>query len=229
MTMDTRKKQRKRQESFLFLLMGFILLCLLVTGYFVFMDKVLPPGDSKTPAGKSSVPATPAVSGTPGEPQTVWAPGAEEGAGEAGGDGQLVALYFGAKGQEKLVKEMRKIPQEKMILTLAGNLIREILRGPFTPEARAVVPAGTQLRSIFFHKGVFYVDFSREFVDNHPGGALEESLTIYAIVNTLTELDRKARVKFLINGMETDSLKGHMGLRQSFSRYEPLFLSATGG
>ncbi|HNV70035.1 MAG TPA: GerMN domain-containing protein [Candidatus Ozemobacteraceae bacterium] len=225
--MESRKKQRKRQESFLFLLMGFILLCLLVTGYFVFMDKILP-SESAKPVEKPPSVKAPASGGT-GEAQTVWAPGSETPSDGTGNDGQLVALYFGARGSEKLVKEMRKIPPEKMALPLAGNLVKEILRGPFTPEARAVVPQGTVLRSIFFHKGTFYVDFSKEFADNHPGGAMEEALTVFSVVNTLTELDRKARVKILISGMEADSLKGHMGLRQSLCRYEPLFLSATGG
>ncbi len=227
--MESRKKQRKRQESFLFLLMGFILLCLLVTGYFVFVDKILP-SENQKPAGKgTTAQPTSAVPAAPGQAQTVWAPGTEPGGDAGGTDGQLVALYFGARGSEKLVKEMRKIPPEKMALPLAGNLIKEILRGPFTPEARSVVPQGTVLRSVFFHKGIFYVDFSKEFAENHPGGALEEALTVFSVVNTLTELDRKARVKILINGMETDSLKGHMGLRQALARYEPLFMSATGG
>lgn len=229
MHLDNRKRQRRRQESFLFILMGLILLGLLLSGYFLFVDKVLP-GLTRAPAsngGGNTVTAGPTTPPKPGEAQVVGVSG--DAAEMMAGEGQVVSLYFGARDKGHLVKELRKVPSEKMLLPLAQMLIRELLRGPFSPEARRVLPEGTQVRSIYFHQGTFFVDFSKELVENHSGGALEEVLTIYSIVDTLTELDRRAKVRFLVNGTEIDSLRGHVGLRQAFTRYEPIFLSATGG
>lgn len=227
MHLDNRKRQRRRQESFLFVLMGLILLGLLLSGYFLFVDKVLPGLTRSSPSGVGN----PVTAGTsqpakPGEAQVVGVTG--EAAEGIPGEGQIVSLYFGARDKDNLVKELRKISPEKNLLPLAQLLIRELLKGPFSPEARRVLPEGTQLRSIFFHQGTFFVDFSRELAENHPGGALEEVLTIYSIVDTLTELDRRAKVRFLVNGIEIDSLRGHVGLRQALTRYEPIFLSAVG-
>ncbi|HNW36115.1 MAG TPA: GerMN domain-containing protein, partial [Candidatus Ozemobacteraceae bacterium] len=139
-----------------------------------------------------------------------------------------VTLYFGVRGGDHLTREVRKIPEQKMLLTQATELVKELLKGPFTPEARAVIPAGSQLRSLFYNQGTFYVDFSKEFAESHPGGPTEEALTLYSIVNTLTELDRKARVRFLVNGLETETLKGHVGLKNALSRYEALLMSPSG-
>ena len=228
MTLDNKKRQRRKQESYLFILMGLILFGLLISGYFLFVEKVLPQsGSSSAGKGSAKLPERTTTPEKPGEPQTIWTPESQT----EGGEGQLVSLYFGARGQEKLVKEMRKIPSEKMLLVLATNLVKELLRGPMTAEARSVIPSGVQLRSLFFHQGVFYLDLSKELVDNHAGGAMEEVLTIYSIVNTLTELEscRKAKVRILINGMEAESVKGHVGLRQPCTRYESIFTSATGG
>ena len=72
------------------------------------------------------------------------------------------------------------------------------------------------------------VDFSSEIIDNHPGGALEEALTVFSLVNTLTELDPRAKVQILVNGQEQETLRGHMGLDHPFSRYESLLVDPTG-
>ncbi|HEY9070034.1 MAG TPA: GerMN domain-containing protein [Candidatus Ozemobacteraceae bacterium] len=216
-----KKRQRHQPENFLFVLMGLILLGLLISGYFLFVDKILP-----------SLTGTPATSTSAG---TVTTGGNAQAAGSASsetlipeGEGMAVTLYFGVRGADHLTREVRKIPEQKMLLNQATELVRELLKGPFTPEARAVIPAGTTLRSLFYSQGTFFVDLSKEFVEAHPGGPTEEALTLYSIVNTLTELDRKARVRFLVNGLEIDTLKGHIGLKNSLSRYEAILMSAKG-
>ncbi|MBF0548129.1 MAG: GerMN domain-containing protein [Candidatus Riflebacteria bacterium] len=216
MTADLRKNKRKKQESFLFLLMGLILLGLMVSGYFLFVEKILPgiASNKGTPNTSNDTTEASASKGTASDSNSLLA-----------GEGQIVTLYFASKDKDKLVREIRKIPQEKMLLALATNIVTELIKGPFTTDARKAIPDGTMLKSIFFNQGTFFIDLSREFVDKHPGGAAEEVLTIYSIVNTLTELDKKAKVKFLINGGEVESLKGHLSLRQLFARFEPILAS----
>ncbi len=220
--MTATKKIRQKQETFLFVLMGLILLGLLISGYFLFVDKILPgissprsrsgPGDRPTEAAAQTVTAA-AVPTADGQPL-------------AEGEGQVITLFFPSRRDGKLIREIRKVPAEKLLLAQAETLVRELLRGPLTPEARACLPTGTQLRSLFFHQGTFYVDFTREFLENAPGGVLEDALSAFSVVNTLTELDRKARVKILVNGGEVEPGKGHVGLSDALTRLESLIAAA---
>jgi hypothetical protein len=58
------------------------------------------------------------------------------------------------------------------------------------------------------------VDLSGEVRTKHPGGALDEILTVYTIVNALTvNLPAIQRVQILIDGKEADTLAGHVDLR----------------
>lgn len=212
-----KKRQRHQPENFLFVLMGLILMGLLISGYFLFVDKVLP-SLTGTSGGSTTSSSAGTAGTTSGSSESVIPEG----------EGMAITLYFGARGAEHLVREVRKIPEQKMLLSQATELVKELIKGPFAPEARALIPAGTQLRSLFYNQGTFIVDVSKEFAETHPGGAVEETLTLYSIVNTLTELDRKARVRFLINGLEQETLRGHCGLKNAYSRYEQLLLSSSG-
>ncbi|NLI78976.1 MAG: GerMN domain-containing protein [Candidatus Riflebacteria bacterium] len=220
--MTTTKKTRQKQESFLFVLMGLILLGLLISGYFLFVDKILPgisgPRNPPGPADRTAETTTQAAN-----PQVV--PTAE-GMPLAEGEGQVITLYFPSRRDGKLIREIRKVPAEKLLLAQAETLVRELLRGPLTPDARSCLPTGTQLRSLFFHQGIFYVDFSREFLENAPGGVLEDAMAAYSVVNTLTELDRKARVRILVNGSEVEPGQGHVGLSDALTRLEGLIAAA---
>jgi hypothetical protein len=61
------------------------------------------------------------------------------------------------------------------------------------------------------------VDFSKEITSRHPGGLQEELATIYSIVNTITEnVPGVDRVRILIQGMEAESLAGHIALNRFF-------------
>jgi hypothetical protein len=66
------------------------------------------------------------------------------------------------------------------------------------------------------------VDLTKEFVDNHPGGKTLEELTVYSIVNSLTEMKEIERVKIIINGKETKTFKGNVSLNTDFPRNEAL-------
>jgi hypothetical protein len=67
--------------------------------------------------------------------------------------------------------------------------------------------------------GDAFVDLSREASANHPGGSLEETLTVYTIVNALTvNLPAIAHVQILIDGKEVDTLAGHVDLRHPLAK-----------
>ena len=68
---------------------------------------------------------------------------------------------------------------------------REIVAAQIAPVVEplvSAVPPGTTLRAVFVtRKGEAFVDLSHEVVAAHPGGTLNELLTVYTIVNALTD------------------------------------------
>jgi hypothetical protein len=59
------------------------------------------------------------------------------------------------------------------------------------------------------------VDLSAEVARNHPGGSIDEILTVYTIVNALTDnLPAITAVQILVDGREVDTLAGHVDLRR---------------
>ncbi|MCX7772560.1 MAG: GerMN domain-containing protein [Clostridia bacterium] len=133
-----------------------------------------------------------------------------------------VCLYFGDEQQTKLVKEIRYVDikeAKKGASALASAIVKELLAGPKAKGLKAVIAQGTTLRSPVKIEGrVATVDLTKEFVDNHPGGKALAELTVYSIVNSLTEMKEIERVKIIINGKETKKFKDNVTLNSDFPR-----------
>lgn len=78
------------------------------------------------------------------------------------------------------------------------------------------IPTGVTVRHVFLTpRGDAYVDLSREILSGHPGGSLNETLTVYAIVHALAANVRGiSSVQLLVEGRQVDTLAGHIDLRQ---------------
>ncbi len=105
----------------------------------------------------------------------------------------------------------------------ADEQAREIVAAQIAPVAEPLVsaiPVGTTLRAVFITKnGDAYVDLSREARAAHPGGTVDELLTIYTIVNALTvNLPAVTAVQVLVDGKEVDTLSGHVDLRRPLAK-----------
>ena len=105
----------------------------------------------------------------------------------------------------------------------ASQQAREIVAAQIAPVVEplvSAVPAGTALRAVFLTEGgEAYVDLSREVASAHPGGTLNELLTVYTIVNALTvNLPAVTAVQVLIDGKEVETLAGHVDLRQPLAK-----------
>jgi spore germination protein GerM len=100
---------------------------------------------------------------------------------------------------------------------------REIIAAQIAPVTEPLVSAvspGTTLRAVFLTEGGdAFVDLSREVVSAHPGGTLNELLTIYTIVNALTaNLPAVTGVQVLVDGKEVETLSGHIDLRRPLAK-----------
>lgn len=136
-----------------------------------------------------------------------------------------IHLYFANEDNTKLRLEIRYIPvseAKKSPSNLASVIVKELIAGPKS-ELKATIPAGTQLRSpVKIEAGVATVDLTKEFQDKHPGGKAAEQMTIFSIVNSLTELKEIQKVRFLINGKRQKEFKGNFQFDAPFPRSAPL-------
>lgn len=134
-----------------------------------------------------------------------------------------IHLYFTNEDNSKLKLEVRYIPvseAKKSVNTLASTIVKELIKGPATESGlKNTIPAGTQLKSpVAINAGVATVDLTKDFIDKHPGGKAAEQMTIYSIVNSLTELKEVQKVKFTINGKVQKEYKGNFQFDAPFPR-----------
>ena len=101
------------------------------------------------------------------------------------------------------------------------------LERPAAPLVSAI-PEGTRLRAIHLAgAGQAFVDLSREASSAHRGGTFDEILTVYSIVNAVTEnLPAIRSVQILVDGKTVDSLAGHLDLREPLVR-DPAVLNSS--
>jgi germination protein M len=128
-------------------------------------------------------------------------------------------LYFSDRQAEKLVAEVRAIPQTDEVGRAA---VEALIEGPAFEGAVPTMPEGTLLLGIQIEQGEATVNFSSELVDNHSGGSSGERMTVYSVVNTLTEFDTVSAVRFLVDGQKRDTIAGHMDISGPIERDESL-------
>nr|WP_269438154.1 GerMN domain-containing protein [Phosphitispora fastidiosa] len=140
------------------------------------------------------------------EPEAV-----ETSAGEAARESKkvTVALCFADQNGDYLKTETREIV---MVPGLARAVVQELINGPQEDGLSATIPEGTRLLDINIADGLCTLDLSSEFRENHWGGSSGEILTVYSVVNTLTQFSTVEQVEILIEGQKIDTLAGHMDL-----------------
>jgi germination protein M len=140
-------------------------------------------------------------------------------------DKMPIHLYFANEENTKLKLEIRYIPTteaKKSVNNLATLILKELINGPDNKSGlKATIPEGTKLGSrikIDAASGVATVDFTKEFVSKHPGGKIAEQLTIFSVVNSLTELKEIRKVRFTVAGKTAKEYKGNYQFDVPFPR-----------
>lgn len=128
-----------------------------------------------------------------------------------------VNLYFSDSQAMYLIPEKRKIPQ---IPSLARQAVNELIKGPENSDFYRTIPEGTQVNEVYIADDIVYIDLSEEIFKNHPGGSSGELMTVYSIVNTLTEIPPIKGVQILVEGNEMESLVGHVDISMPLLRDE---------
>ncbi len=117
-----------------------------------------------------------------------------------------ITLYFANEDKTALVPESRKIvitdsqPEEEYILS-------ELIKGPKNVKSKKLLSGDNEILSVETTDGTCYVNTKKSFVGKTKQP--DDMLTIYSIVNSLTELDYVKNVQFLVGGKkaeETDAI-----------------------
>ncbi len=126
-----------------------------------------------------------------------------------------VNLYFSDSQAMYLVPEKRNIPQTP---SLARQVVDALIKGPENTDLYPTIPQGTQVSEVYIADDIVYVDLSEEIFINHSGGSSGELMTVYSIVNTLTEIPPIVGVQILVEGNEMNSLVGHIDISMPLLR-----------
>lgn len=131
----------------------------------------------------------------------------------------IISLYFKNLETNSLVAEAKCIDVKDLSKDPYTYLINLLIAGPESEKLESAIPEGTKVNSCTLKGNIVYVDLSKEFIDNAPSGINEESMIVYSIVNTLTELNEVSGIKFLINGEGNQSFKdGKISFKDIFAK-----------
>ncbi len=129
---------------------------------------------------------------------------------------KYIKLYFSDLKSEKLIAEAREITVSEKE-TMEMRVLKELIKGPVNPKLMKTIPAETKILSVETKEGVCFVNLSQEFKNRHTGGSAGEMMTVYSIVNSLTEVEGVERVQFLIEGQKKDVFI-HLIFNEPFTR-----------
>ena len=131
----------------------------------------------------------------------------------------MVSLYFTNPENNILVPEARKIDAKKLLENPYKVLVELLIEKPKNEKLISAIPEGTKVNNAVLKQDTVELDLSKEFVDNQTNDVEKASLSIYAIVNTLTELNEVNSVKILIDGEENVKFKDmDISLKEPFVR-----------
>ena len=106
-------------------------------------------------------------------------------------------LYFADESGTKLVTESRDVFYD-LNTSMERLIVDELMKGPSSTGLKATIPSDTKVVSVTMNEGICYVNFDEGFLNTLPD--VQDSITIYSIVDSLSELPSISRVQILING-----------------------------
>ncbi len=130
-----------------------------------------------------------------------------------------LTLYFPNSDLTKLLRETRDVLVNDNIST-AQLIINELMHDSQKGTSGFLFPKNTKLLSVETKNSTCFVNFSEDFIARRLGEeAPNEVLSVYAVVNSLTELEEIKKVQFLIEGQKVEDF-GSIKLSQPFERNE---------
>ena len=124
-------------------------------------------------------------------------------------------LYFSNEKGDKLIKETREVHYSSNI-SMEKLIIEQLLKGPYTSGLKSAIPSGTKLVSVSVVDGICYVNLDATF--KNQDYSVMESIVIYSIVNSLSEMTTISKVQISVNGDTSGSYRDSFKLSEMYDR-----------
>ncbi|OIP66947.1 MAG: hypothetical protein COT11_02685 [Candidatus Infernicultor aquiphilus] len=203
MAINRELRKKRKRKNFIFKLL--VLMVIIIFSYIMFNKFIIIPLKEKYKEKPVVIKEVPYEEEKKEEVQTVP------------GEMIEVNLYFSDSQAMYLVSEKRKIPPTT---SLAKQVVIELIKGPDSSDLYSTIPEGTRVNEVYIADDIVYVDLSEEVFKNHTGGSSGELMTVYSIVNSLTEISPIKGVQILVEGNERNSLVGHVDISMPLLRDE---------
>ena len=124
-------------------------------------------------------------------------------------------LYFANATGDKL-KNQSSILEYNANVALEKVVVEQLIAGPMETGYYPTIPKDTKVMSVTTKDGVCYVNLDTAFTGQ--GYDVLGSVTIYSIVNSLTELTGIGSVQILVNGETSITYKDNISLETTFQK-----------
>lgn len=132
---------------------------------------------------------------------------------------QKCTLFFFDTNSLRLAGEERKLELPQDVTERLKQTIIELLTDSISGLYQTI-PKGTLLYEVYVdEESTAYLDFSHHLKDGHIGGTTSEALTVGAILRTVKVNfpEEIRKVQILIEGLETDTIGGHVDISKPLS------------
>lgn len=137
--------------------------------------------------------------------------GSEENATKIG----ILSLYFANEKGDKLKNQSFAVEYNANV-AVEKVVVEQLIAGPAEAGFYATIPKDTKVMSVTTKDGVCYVNLDTGFTAQ--GYDVLGSVTIYSIVNSLTDLPGITSVQILVNGETNISYKDNISLETTFQK-----------
>ncbi len=127
-----------------------------------------------------------------------------------------IVLYFASSDGSRLYSETVNLTYNTNF-PIEQYIVSKLLQGPSaSANAHKPIADNTKLLSISTKDGICHVDFNQAFLEGVPG--ISPEVTIYSIVNSLTEVSEITSVRISVNGSSNVLFKDQVDLSKNFVR-----------
>lgn len=133
----------------------------------------------------------------------------------------IVSLYYTNTETNTLMPEAKVIDAKELLENPYTALVNYLIKPAKGEKLKSSIPENTSVISGSLEGDIVTINLSKEFIEGNNGNSEAITLSIYSIVNTLTELNEVNAVKFLIDGEENKAIDGtDIKLDKPFARLE---------
>lgn len=128
---------------------------------------------------------------------------------------RAIALYFTSADGQGFVQETRTIAVARRRDAEVEVVLGQLLAGPQSKSALDVFPTNSRLRQAFYdeERRLLYLDFNDALVANlNPGSAIELAVMGSLMRTLAVDFPEIERVQILVDGLEIETLGGHLDL-----------------